>query len=201
MKKIENLKFIGWLLITIIVITFFSYPYDRSKEVKENQCVTDYYNELELKYWHSKSELIDEVQKYIDTNSKESDLSAIVLVNACEEYKVDIRFVLAQGLLESHFGTKGLATKTNSVWNVFDSKVYKHPDQSVRPYLKLLTERYLVNKIEVDLLENFVDVNEKRYAEYPKYEQELKIKLKEMKNTKIDSLLNVMTKQKLRLNR
>lgn len=175
--------------------------------------ISDYRNELELRYWHTKSEIVDEVQNYIDRNAPGSDLSAIVVVNACDEYNVDLKFVLVQGLVESHFGTKGLAVKTNSVWNAWaydglsyneiDSKgIYKHPDHSVRPYLKLLTTRYLVGgKTETDLLDNFVDVDGNRYASYPKYESELKLRLDEFNNSRLDSLLIVIHKQKLRLNR
>lgn len=58
---------------------------------------------------------------------------------------------MAQGLLESHFGTKGKAAKTNSVWNVGtydDGQIlytYGTPDESLEPYLKLINENYLIN--------------------------------------------------------
>ena len=36
----------------------------------------------------------------------------------CDLYDVDIRLVLAQGHLESHFATRGTAAKTNSMFNI-----------------------------------------------------------------------------------
>jgi len=58
---------------------------------------------------------------------------------------------LAQGMLESHLGTKGKAKETNSVWNVgtYDNDRilyrYKDPNESIEPYLELLKKEYLIN--------------------------------------------------------
>lgn len=168
--------------------------------------------ELEVKYWAIKSELVDSIQSYINKVAPGNDVSALVLFNECEKANVNILFVMAQGIKESHFGTKGLASKTNSIFNVgaFDglsegeiSKVhkFKHPNQSIRPYLKLLNSRYLVDKTEDDLLKNYVDVNGKRYASYPKYEQELVLIINDIKtNTKIGVLYDKFRKYSSKLN-
>jgi hypothetical protein len=80
----------------------------------------------------------------------ENKLSSQLLVEKCLEYDTDIIFVLSQALLESHFGTKGKAAETNSVWNVgtFDNGqilyTYSHPDKSLEPYLKLVNDKYLI---------------------------------------------------------
>ena len=114
----------------------------------------DQLKEYELKYWETKAQLVDEVQNYINTVAPTSNLRACILVDACEKYNIEVKFALAQGEIESHFGTKGLASKTNSVWNVgayddhFYSKImgtykYSHPNESIEPYLKLLYEKYL----------------------------------------------------------
>jgi len=95
--------------------------------------------------------LITEVDNYITKMAPSSKLNSGYLVSKCLEYNTDIIFVLSQALLESHFGTKGVAAKTNSVWNVgtYDNGkilyTYDHPDHSVEPYLKLLNEKYLIN--------------------------------------------------------
>jgi len=95
--------------------------------------------------------LIAEVNAYIQRLAPEAQLSPELLVEKCVEYETDIVFVLAQALLESHFGTRGKATTTNSVWNVgtYDNgRVlyrYRTPDESLEPYLKLLNEKYLIN--------------------------------------------------------
>ena len=101
-----------------------------------------------------KESLVAEVDKYVKGMSPNSGLSAELIVDKCVEYETDIIFVLAQGLLESHFGTKGKAAETNSVWNVgtYDNgKVlyrYDTPNESLEPYLKLITENYFVNVTE-----------------------------------------------------
>jgi flagellum-specific peptidoglycan hydrolase FlgJ len=141
--------------------------------------------QAELKYWESKSHLVDEVSNYIQKVAPTSNLSAVILVDECEKFGVDIKFALAQGKLESHFGTQGLGAKTNSVWNVgaFDSlsyleihekHIFSNPNASIEKYLELLTTNYLYgNKTELDLLNNFVDKNGKRYASSPSYETSL----------------------------
>jgi len=101
-----------------------------------------------------KESLVSEVDRYIKRMSPNSGLSAELIVNKCVEYETDIIFVLAQGLLESHFGTRGKAAETNSVWNVgtYDNgKIlyrYDTPNESLEPYLKLITENYFVNVTE-----------------------------------------------------
>lgn len=95
--------------------------------------------------------LVQEVENYIIKMAPESKLSPDYLVSKCLEYDMDITFVLAQALLESHFGTKGVAARTNSVWNVgtYDNGkilyTYSHPNESLEPYLKLVSDKYLIN--------------------------------------------------------
>lgn len=97
-----------------------------------------------------KGRLVKEVDTYIERMAPNSRLNSEHLVTKCLEYDTDIIFVLSQALLESHFGTKGKAAETNSVWNVgaYDNQVprnwYNHPDESLEPYLKLVNEKYLI---------------------------------------------------------
>ena len=135
----------------------------------------------------SKEDLVIEVNKYIMTVAPKSKLSGKVLVDLCDTYNVDIRLALVQGHVESHFGTKGTAAKTNSVFNVgaYDGHSaarqcrngfgFSHPNQSIEPYLELLTTNYLVNgRTEKDLLRNYVNKYGQRYASHPKYESVLR---------------------------
>ena len=173
----------------------------------------DQLKEYELKYWETKIQLVDEVQNYINTVAPTSNLRACILVDACEKYNIEVKFALAQGELESHFGTKGLASKTNSVWNVgaydghFYSKImgtykYSHPNESIEPYLKLLYEKYLTNEVEEGLLRNFVDHNGNRFASDKNYEERLKYKYKYIgNNTQIDSLSAQLSYWRVRCNR
>lgn len=163
----------------------YSYAYDCMKEA-------------EVTYWDYKVALINEVQNYIAQVASTSNLRGYAVVEECEKYNIDICFVLAQGEMESHFGTKGVAAKTNMVWNVkaFDNKSAEaiikdgdgcdYPNESIEPYLKLLTTKYLINKTEEDLLKKFVDIDNKRYASNPNYEVMVSEKYKFItENTKI----------------
>ena len=170
-------------------------------------------HEAELKYWENKSKLVDEVQTYIESVAPFSDLRAVSLVDECENYSVDLKFVLAQGFIESHFGTAGLASKTNSVWNVgaYTNKSFKditrkykymHPNESIVPYLELLTSKYLTVGCEEELLKKFVDHNGKRFATDTKYEERLSSAYRTIANTtQIDSLQAQVRYWKLRANR
>lgn len=151
--------------------------------------------DLQLKTDSAKTLLANEISKYINKVAPKSKLNSRNIIDLCDKYDVDIRLVLAQGHIESHFGTKGTAKRTNSVFNVgaFDGHSankqikngygFTHPDYSVEPYLKLLKERYLVNnKTEQDLLKRFVDKNGNRYASAPQYESYLRAKWRHFDN-------------------
>lgn len=150
-----------------------------------------------------KDSLITEINNYINHIAPDNNLSGELLLNACLEYNIDIIFVLAQGQLESGFGTKGVATKTNSVWNVmsYDGRSsnyiiskghgYNDPNESITPYLKLLKNRYLTNgKTEKDLMNNFMSDSGHRYASSTQYEYHLKsIYNKILNQTNINELM------------
>ena len=195
---------VSWLKLLIGIINTNDETTDEIKTehviIKDNTknivYVRDAYAErLESKYYAAREALVIEVENYIKEYAPASALSALALVNLCGEYGVDVRLPLAQGHIESHFGTKGTASKTNSVWNVgaFDSYSadkqirkgygFKHPDYSIEPYLKLLTTRYLIEgKTEEELLDNFVDINGNRYASCEEYESKLRCKWNKMES-------------------
>ena len=153
-----------------------------------------YKDRMELKYWSSKDSLVTEIDKYIQATAPESSIDGLFLLNKCLEYNVDVVFVLAQATMESHFGTTGMAKRTNSVFNVgaydgmsisgiSNKHKYENPNLSIEPYLVLLNNRYLDGKSEADLLEKFVDKDGKRYASYPHYEKELMSIINKMNET------------------
>lgn len=170
---------------------------------------TEYMKELHVKYQGVKSDLVDATQNYIDSIAPNSNLRALILVEKCEEYKIPITFVLAQGELESKFGTTGLAYRTNSIWNVgaydnYDIKdikiKYENPNDSVEPYLNLLNSNYLNGKTIEDLLDSFTDINGNRYATDKYYESKLKtIHNYILTNHSIDSLQARLNYYKIRL--
>lgn len=232
----ERWQIFGLMVVIISCITFAvkiadlvvealkgpDYPDNKSQVVmvdtiytNETHCRDAYVNRLESKYDAAREALAIEVDKYINTVAPNADIDALNLIDLCSEYNVDLRLALAQGHVESHFGTKGTATRTNSIFNVgaYDGYSaekqikngygYKHPDYSVEPYLRLLTTKYLVDgKTEEDLLDNFVDSAGHRYASCTTYESMLKSKW-----DKIDSIANisetygVYKKYKLKLGR
>lgn len=174
----------------------------------------DYLEEVSLSYWNCKYEIVQDMDKFIYSKVENTNISSIELLNLCEKYNIDIRLPLSQGLIESHYGTKGLATKTNSIFNMgaydgwkYDKILgiykYTHPNKSIEPYLKSLSKNYLgEDKTEADLLKNFVNSNGSRYASYKGYESELRLTWEEINNTtRLDSLLQEYNYYKLELNR
>ena len=164
-----------------------------------------------LVYDSIKLDLVREVDKYISyATQNTSALDGLVIVNNCLAHDIDICFVLAQGEQESHFGTQGLARKTNSVFNVFafdghgyneinSNGKYKHPNDCVEPYIKLLKRDYLVDgKTEYDLLNSYTNKNGARYASSEQYETMLANKMQKIKDsTQIDVIYQKLKKQKL----
>lgn len=169
---------------------------------KEYTYAMDCIREAELEYHKWYAEYVMEVQKYITNVAPTSNLRAYALVELCEKYNVDVKFALAQGEIESHYATTGIGAKICNVFNVgcYDGKSLseicdeykkKYPNESIEPYLQLLTSRYLVGKLEGDLMENYVDIDGKRYASNPLYEEMMRTKYDYItKNTKIDEYRN-----------
>lgn len=128
------------------------------------------------------TKLVEEVTRIVSEIAPDTELDLEYLVEKCEEYEIDIIFVLAQGILESHLGTKGKAAKTNSVWNVGtydDGQIlyrYDHPNESVDPYLRLVKERYLTDKDLHNLVQDRGYINDKglRFASARGYENSLR---------------------------
>lgn len=201
-KNLRNLMIFLIIILVIIIIIFLSHLL--TVRYKRLNYKVDYAAMAQSHYFASRDALVISTQNYIDSHSKKSNLTALALIDKCEEYDIDLIFVLAQGQLESSFGTIGLASKTNSVWNhgAFDGNSfdkilniykYSHPDQSIEPYLKLLNSSYLVNKTELDLMENFVNIRGERYASSNTYEARLKTLYEKIKTTtSIDSIQKEM---------
>lgn len=197
------------LVIAIFAILAFTWSMPKHEKQIGYDTATEYIRELQTSYQGVKSDLVDLTQHYIDSVAPNSGLRALVLVENCEKYGIPITFTLAQGEIESHFGTKGLAYCTNSVWNVgaYDghtindiSHKFSNPNNSIIPYLDLLTNNYLPGKTVEDLLDNFVDINGNRYATDKYYEVKLR-KTYDYINTnyRIDSLQKRLDYYKIRL--
>lgn len=197
------------VVVAIFAILAFTWSIPKQEEQNGYDTATEYIRELQTSYQGVKSDLVDLTQHYIDSVAPNSGLRALILVENCEKYGIPITFALAQGEIESHFGTKGLAFRTNSVWNVgaYDghdyssiSHKFSNPNDSVIPYLDLLTTNYLPGKTTEDLLDSFVDVNGNRYASDKYYETKLKDKIKYITDKyRIDEIQERLNYYKVRL--
>ena len=164
-------------LISLGVYMFISV---RERHYAENNYVFEVYREnLELDYYKSKDVLVDVVDSYIKEVAPSSIMNGITFVNKCDEYNMNLFFVMAQAQVESAFATKGLGQKMNSAFNVkaYDGKgskymdKYHHPDESIEPYIVLIKNDYMGDsKTEMDLMGNYVNFEGKRYATNPDYE-------------------------------
>ena len=187
--SIKNEKASGWItaiiaVLSILTITFaIGIASHNPKFDNYSFCIQR--DNMELMYEDARADLVQSIDSVIRVVAPTTCMNGLAVLRECEKYNVDLFFVLAQGHLESHFGTKGMALKTNSVFNVYaydehsyekiNSKgKYSHPDLSIEPYLKLLSRRYLVDgKTETDLMHNYVDVGGQRYASSKEYENNL----------------------------
>ena len=175
------LKYIA-LGIFFAVISFGVHLFDVTKEkhyFKKNYVFEVYRENLELDYYRSKDALVDVVDSYIKEIAPSSVMNGIAFVNKCDEYNMNLFFVIAQAQVESSFATKGLGQKMNSAFNVkaYDGKgskymdKYDHPDDSIEPYIILVKKNYMGDsKTEMDLMNNYVNFEGKRYATNPDYE-------------------------------
>lgn len=163
-----------------------------SPAVNEEDIIRDMMIE---EYEIARDQLAIEVDNYISSVAPKANIDPYLIIDLCWEYGVDIRFVLAQGQIESHFATKGTAARTLSVFNVgaYDGHSasrqrrngfgFSDPNESIEPYLQLITTEYMVNgKTESDLMKNYVNGLGMRYASNPRYESMLRSVYKRISN-------------------
>lgn len=110
-------------------------------------------------------------------------LSPEEIVRTCDTTGFDLPFVMAVAHQESCFGAKKRAQRTNSVFSVGsydngqDVCTYSDPNQSIKPFINLIKNDYLVDdKTISDLLApgKFVNKDGNRYASDKKYEGKIK---------------------------
>ena len=191
-QSIKQMNPVEWAFLTFATLTvaIMIAAIVSICELNDDRLYSEYtYNiqreNVELMYDGARADLVQCIDSTIRSYAPTTCMNGLEILRQCEDGNIDLFFVLAQGHLESHFGTRGMALKTNSVFNVFAydghdyQKInkkgkYKHPDLSLIPYIKLLNDKYLVDgKTEKDLMMNFVDVNGHRYASSEDYENNL----------------------------
>ena len=154
-----------------------------TNDVDDNVDTTQYLNDFNI----ARDALAIEVHNYISTIAPGAEIDPYILIDLCTKYGVDVAFVMAQGQIESHYATAGTAKRTNSIFNVgaYDGHSatrqcrngfgFDDPNDSIEPYLILLTSDYLVNgKTINDLMNNYVNHLGMRYASNRKYESQLR---------------------------
>ena len=170
-------------IISLGVHLYSSIKEDQHYE--ENYVFKIFRDNLELDYYGAKDTLVDAIDTYIKEIAPASVMNGLAFVNNCDKYNMDLFFVIAQAQVESSFATTGLGHKMNSAFNVkaYDGKgsahmdKHSHPDESIEPYIKLLKNDYLYDvstgetKTEMDLMNNYVNFEGKRYATNPEYER------------------------------
>lgn len=120
-----------------------------------------------------KSELTNKISDYIPENSK---VDPRLVIDICYKHKFDIPLLMSQAQWESHWGTRGRAVKTNSIfglgaWDNETKKGYEHVNDCIEDYVLHIKNNYQQNKTVEQLLTNFVHKNGYRYSSNPEYEK------------------------------
>lgn len=193
-------RLIIYVLICLSALFGFCYYSSTccSKNINtETKTIIDSINKKEILKENLKNDLAKEVRTYILDNSKHTDVSFVTeisdhIVNRALDNRIDICFILAQGHLETAFGSFGIGKSKKSIFGVY--KNHKTYIECIDYYICLLRDSYLVNKTEKQLMNNFINKNGYRYAEDEKYEYKLKnYYLKVNKSTSISELQNKYT--------
>ncbi len=98
---------------------------------------------------------------------------------------VPLELALAQGQLESAFGTRGKSAATNP-YNIGENDSgttvkFKTLRDGIRGYYMVIATKYLKGKSLDELASNFVNTNNKRYATSQNYERKVRHQMKYIK--------------------
>ena len=193
-------KILSVIILMIVLIFSNTNATSPGNSIYHMNSIENY--KIELIRININKELYKEVDNYIQKIAPNSKVSGKEIVRVCKEYDLNIIFVLAQGLLESHFGTKGIAVKTNSVFNVgtYDDGTilytFNDPNESIEPYAKLIKDNYLVNKELNHLIQDkgYINQNGYRYATAKKYEASLRVLMKKINEETYIDILEKLSK-------
>ena len=167
-----------YMLICLSALFSFGYcSFVCSSKSSNYEIVIDSIGKKEILKENLKNDLTNEVSTYILDNSRHTDTSFVTeisehIVNRALDNHIDICFILAQGHLETSFGSYGIGKSKKSIFGVY--KHYNSYTECIDYYVYLLRSNYLVNKTETQLMNNYVNKNGYRYAEDKKYEHKLK---------------------------
>lgn len=198
MKTFVNYFILLMMCLSIIGGIYLTVADTRRKNVERIE--NELNNEINVIY----NSLNIEIKNVIGNKTK---MSSEVILNMCIKHNFDITLLLAQAKVESCFGTKGRSLRTKSVFGVgaYDNGVnryyYKHVNDSIEPYILLVKRDYLINKSVDELLDNYVNYRNERYASNIKYEKIVtKVRNRILLNTNIYNLQTLLIKKKETLN-
>ena len=166
------------MLICLSALFSFGYCSSICSSKSSNyETVIDSIDKKEILKENLKNDLTNEVSTYILNNSRHTDTLFVTeisehIVNRALDNHIDICFILAQGHLETCFGSYGIGKSKKSIFGVY--KHYNSYIECIDYYVYLLRNNYLVNKTEMQLMNNYVNKHGYRYAEDKKYEHRLK---------------------------
>ena len=167
-----------YMLICLSALFSFGYCSSICSSKSSNyETVIDSIDKKEILKENLKNDLTNEVSTYILNNSRHTDTLFVTeisehIVNRALDNHIDICFILAQGHLETCFGSYGIGKSKKSIFGVY--KHYNSYIECIDYYVYLLRNNYLVNKTEMQLMNNYVNKHGYRYAEDKKYEHRLK---------------------------
>lgn len=150
---------------------------------------TDSINVYDVKLDSIQNRLINEVDNYIQTYSKNSKMSGENIVIKCIENDYDIPLLMAQAHQETHFGE---GNKRNNVFGIV-GKRYSHPDKAVDDYISLMKRKYIINRTPEQLIKSGfrLEKGKGKYAADTSYGAVIgKIRNNIIKNTEIFTLYN-----------
>ena len=192
-----------YMLICLSALFSFGYCSSICSSKSSNyEIVIDSIDKKEILKENLKNDLTNEVSTYILDNSRHTDTSFVTeisehIVNRALDNHIDICFILAQGHLETGFGSYGIGKSKKSIFGVY--KHYNSYIECIDYYIYLLRSSYLVNKTEKQLMNNYVNKNGYRYAGDKKYELKLKnFYSKVNKSTSISELQHKYTNLNLK---
>lgn len=133
-----------------------------------------------------KSEIISEVSSYIETYAPNSEMSPKAIVEKCLDKDYVISLLLAQAHIESHFGTKGRAKRTNSVFGIrayddgTNALFYATPNDAIDHYIEVMNNYYLKDNPPLEVLKRGLTRGNARYASDPSYEIKIITKINQI---------------------
>tara|TARA_Y100000389_G_scaffold203676_1_gene252978 strand:- start:931 stop:1509 length:579 start_codon:yes stop_codon:yes gene_type:complete len=166
-----------------------------SRCATNNFCIDEkiiYDNNLEIKVKKYFEDYSKKCQIYLDRRCfKGTPLTGEILSECAKKtyikkgILIPLELVLSQAQMESHMGTKGKSC-VNNPFNVgeYDHRTalkYYKIEEGVQAYFNLIASDYLSTKEIDELLQNFTNSEDKRYASSKSYERKIKKQFKFIK--------------------